>query len=101
MTNEPPDPESSEAFVYVRKAIQEALGNGADESAWRPTEYWLDAACRAIRKVVSEESERRDEREKILKELCFGDTFMVRWIKGDAEASWLQINQHLTEIDKR
>ena len=29
--------------------IQAALGNGADEDAWRPGEHWADAAARKIR----------------------------------------------------
>lgn len=32
-----------------KDAIQAALGNGADEDAWRPGEHWADAAVRAIR----------------------------------------------------
>ncbi|OQA31299.1 MAG: hypothetical protein BWY56_02391 [Acidobacteria bacterium ADurb.Bin340] len=32
-----------------KDAIQAALGNGADEDAWRPGEHWADAAARKIR----------------------------------------------------
>lgn len=32
-----------------KDAIQAALGNGADEDAWKPGEHWADAAVRAIR----------------------------------------------------
>jgi len=31
--------------------IQAALGNGADEDAWRPGEHWADAAARKIREA--------------------------------------------------
>ena len=29
--------------------FQAALGNGADEAAWKPGEHWADAAARKIR----------------------------------------------------
>lgn len=58
-------------------------------------------AKRLISEVIQEDVIRKDEREKILKELCFGDTFCVRWLKGDSEASWLQLKKHFTELDQR
>lgn len=36
----------------AKDVIQAALGNGADEDAWRPGEHWADAAARKIRAAL-------------------------------------------------
>lgn len=37
-----------ERYDRMKIRIQSALGNGIDQEAWKPSERWVDAACRNI-----------------------------------------------------
>lgn len=37
-----------ERYQRTKINIQAALGNGIDQEAWKPSEKWVDAACRNI-----------------------------------------------------
>lgn len=37
-----------ERYDQMKTRIQSALGNGIDQGAWKPSERWVDAACRNI-----------------------------------------------------
>jgi hypothetical protein len=51
--------------------------------------------------AINEQQIRNDEREKIFKELVFGDTLEVRWIADGREATWTDLKDHFAEAGER